>query len=772
MIKRSALLFLFNLLLSSLIAQTMGLGGQTRAVVIGISDYQDQRIPDLKFAHRDAGAFVEYLQSVSGGNVVKDNIRHLTNESATAGQIFSALDWLIAESKEGDKVIIYFSGHGDVETKTIRQRGYLLSHDTPANNYRVGAIGLDDINDVVATLSELNKAEVVLVTDACHSGQLAGNEINGTQATAAAMMNQFSNEVKIMSCQPDEFSQEGEQWGGGRGLFSYHLVEGLTGLADRNEDEKITLREIERYLEDEVSREAAPGQQTPLAFGNKMTTLTFVDQKALSALKDAKSNQIETMASVGTRTNSGLALLSADSSGQRLYAAFERALRQKNFLPSDRMRGAFQGPSASELFDTLMRMENLGPLRGTMKRNFAAALQDESQQAIIAYLNTDAEELEKRYQFQLDAYDRHPAYLSKATKLIGEDHYLYKKLKAKSYYFEGLVMRLHAERFGVKDYYQRADSLLQIALTYDDEAAYIHNEMGMIQLSSKQFNAGIPHFNKAMVLSPTWLLPRLNLLTSYLETRNYMKADSIGQTMHLIDQQYANAYVNRAKVYRWKGDKAKEEQIYLEGLEAIPNSPDLHRWLGIYYSNQGKYAKAKFHFEKAMAAEPENPKHPVSLANVYLDSDEFDWRDAFPHLKKAVELDSTYYFAQYNLGYWYVFDGQHEKAIQAFQKAIYLQPGDINAYIYMGYEQMYAKQFLEARQTLDLMEQLFPGDVEVAFGMTCWHALQNQFTEALPYLEQAFQKGIGIERVSEDSDLSSLRETDAYQSMIQRLFPD
>ncbi|MBK7305024.1 MAG: hypothetical protein IPI90_17740 [Saprospiraceae bacterium] len=46
---------------------------------------------------------------------------------------------------------------------------------------------------------------------------------------------------KILSCQPNEFSLEGEQWGGGRGVFSYHLVDGLFGLADRNNDGLITL---------------------------------------------------------------------------------------------------------------------------------------------------------------------------------------------------------------------------------------------------------------------------------------------------------------------------------------------------------------------------------------------------------------------------------------------------------------------------------------------------------------------------------------------------
>ncbi len=39
----------------------------THAVVIGISDYQDPDIPDLRFADRDAEAFAHYLRSPAGG---------------------------------------------------------------------------------------------------------------------------------------------------------------------------------------------------------------------------------------------------------------------------------------------------------------------------------------------------------------------------------------------------------------------------------------------------------------------------------------------------------------------------------------------------------------------------------------------------------------------------------------------------------------------------------------------------------------------------------
>ena len=48
-------------------AQTMGVKSKTRVLVVGISDYQDEKITDLKFAHKDAEAFVAFMQSDAGG---------------------------------------------------------------------------------------------------------------------------------------------------------------------------------------------------------------------------------------------------------------------------------------------------------------------------------------------------------------------------------------------------------------------------------------------------------------------------------------------------------------------------------------------------------------------------------------------------------------------------------------------------------------------------------------------------------------------------------
>jgi protein O-mannosyl-transferase len=497
--------------------------GTIHAVIVGVSDYQHKDIPDLKYADKDAKAFATWLQSAAGGSVPAENITLLTNDKATIARFAVSLELLIEQTKEGDMCIIYFSGHGDVESKTAYNYGFLLLHDSPAVAYVAGAYPIFYLQGVVSTLSQDKKAKVLLITDACHAGKLAGSGIGGGQATASALSKQFGNEVKLMSCQPNELSLEGEQWGGGRGVFSFHLVQGLTGLADRNNDATVTLNEIERYLEDKVTNEAAPQPQNPFSVGDKQTKLAIVNSQALAMLQSEKGKESPSIAAIKSKGLENLVFGSQDSVLKKMYTSFSVAL-DSGFLFEPR------GRSANDLYTILIKREELKPLHNIMKINYAVALQDEVQQAINSLLDNDPYE-SNNWRYNQSKYKLYPQYLAKAIELLGQKHYMYKSLKSKQLYFEGYNIYNNEstpeldqiKREAAK---QRAKEKYLEAMTFEPQAAYIHQAIGNMYWYNNPFQTDslLKYCNKAIELSPTWAAPYLDVSYEYAQRVDTLNA--------------------------------------------------------------------------------------------------------------------------------------------------------------------------------------------------------------------------------------------------------
>ncbi|MCK6693408.1 MAG: caspase family protein, partial [Thermoanaerobaculia bacterium] len=513
------------------LAPPSGGGGEVRAVIIGISDYQDPAIPDLQYAHRDAEAFAAWLSSGLPG-LPCAAVTILLNDQATNGKIVAALSELISASKAGDLALIYFSGHGDVEQVTKFQRGYWLTYDSPPAVYAAGAFSLIYLQDIITTLAEAD-VQVVVVSDACRAGKLAGSEIGGAQATAAALSKQFANEVKILSCQPNEFSLEGEQWGGGRGVFSFHLLDALYGLADQDEDDRITVKELGRYLEDHVSTETAPHRQNPLVLGDREIRLARVDPEVLAQWRLQKSGDAVTLTRIDSRGLEDLALAKADSGIRILYEAFAAALERGDLMPADSTAGA----SANDYYERLIKEPALAGLHGLMTRNFAAALMDEGQQFINKLLKTDQFFIQQVLGQEIDYADI-VAKTAKAAELLGEKHFAYRALKTKENFFRGsLASRqkdiARAKHFGLE------------ALHYDPEAAYVYfflthfykgdslklmvNRMdellpnwvfgqagvAMSLFANNEYRLSLKHSLKAISLDPEFLIPYGRTMANY-----------------------------------------------------------------------------------------------------------------------------------------------------------------------------------------------------------------------------------------------------------------
>ncbi|MBK9337463.1 MAG: caspase family protein [Lewinellaceae bacterium] len=695
---------------------------QTRAVVVGISNYQDPGIPDLKYAHRDAEAFANWLCSPAGGSLDNDHLLVLTNQNATAGRVAEALDALIEQTKEGELVIIYFSGHGDVERKTFSQPGFLLCWDSPARVYMGGGTySLAFLQEIVTTLSTQNKAKVVVVIDACHAGKLAGSQIGGTQLTAASMAKQFANEVKILSCQPGELSLEGEQWGGGRGIFSYHLVDGLFGLADKNADGQVTLSELDRYLEDHVTAEVSPQSQVPMLLGNKTERLALINPQILAELKKAKAGGLPVFAATEARGLETEVLAKLDSGMVKRYFVFKKAVEEKRFFePADYC--------AEGLYAVLSTEPGLAPLHGFMKRNYAAALQNEAQQIINQLLTTDPQVLDDAFS-PVARYDHLPAYLARAAELLGEQHYMWRFLKAREYFFHSKTLRQdNHPNLPVDTLICRQIACLDTALTYDPEAAYLYFEKGHMQM----FRYGLINFDscksnleRAVALAPEWVLPRYFL----------------GYTL------------------LWSGDIATGMNVLHESLKMDSTYLPIYRLLGT--ASSGRKQKAVWLEQYVRRMQEFEQKNPGRVPLVYISSLGLAlWQlgkneDARAVLLKGMGLSPTFSHFYANLGVVYIDLGQYEEAEQAALRLIELSPLRTEGYVQLLTNRLhFLKRNLETvpglcRQVIELglpeeyesliFYYLQQGRIDSAFSATReWLAIDSTNPQALLRLGQIY----------------------------------
>ncbi len=589
------------------------------AVVVGISDYLNVGIDKLSFAHRDAEQFADYLKSPAGGSVPAEQIILLQNEKATFSAIYDALDWLVDTCHENDLVYFYFSGHGDMENSTIYKLGFLLSYNTPRTNYINNAVRIEDLNNYANTLSVKIKAKVILITDACHSGNLAGNDFKGNLLVGEQLKTIQNNEIRITSCAPDQLSVEDAKWGGGRGVFSYYLLNGLSGQADAKKDGAISVKELSDYLTGALQTDLVLKErnhiQTPIIKGKNDFQLGSV----------VPNNIVQTNLS-GTAPDA-VALPPLPKSQMAKFfelmngSAFEKLCNfdELHRQPREKIAEVFldQISAALNTFDNsvitvftsdLEEMASLPSLiasnadaRRRFEKKMVELFISRGQTIINQYLSGDDAELERRryYNAFTNDYTVYAKMFDLARKLIEPQSPLSKILAIKYHYFNAVSYRLKIFTEG------KSDSLLkealkeqQIALSLEENAAYIYNDLGVIYQMSGEGLLAEQHFLKAIDIAPRWIIPITNLVNVYHLMGNYEKALQMSAKADSIQPNYYGNLVKTGMVYERKQNYLFAEECFRKSIALNSRHYLPFEHLGNILLNTNQYVLAdSFYFE-------------------------------------------------------------------------------------------------------------------------------------------------------------------------------
>ncbi len=218
-------------------------------LAIGISAYRDRELQKgVRFAAADAQAVGELFERQGARLYGKDKVKVqvLPDSQASGDAIRAALTRTAAAVAPQDVFVLYLAGHGasfDREYHFIPQDAVYTS----AAALRQRSLTSDHFREL---LKAIPATKSLVLLDTCASGAFGrqdGREVG--QKDAIDRLSRLTGRVIIAATADDKMALEGE---GGHGAFTFALLEGLQGKADRNGNGTVEVRELADHIEERL----------------------------------------------------------------------------------------------------------------------------------------------------------------------------------------------------------------------------------------------------------------------------------------------------------------------------------------------------------------------------------------------------------------------------------------------------------------------------------------------------------------------------------------
>jgi tetratricopeptide (TPR) repeat protein len=218
------------------------------AIVIGIDNYQYPNTnPTLHYAVKDAMAMSDFLRS-QGFTVIP-----LYGPNAKKAAIISAMeDELAPKLLPGDRVLVFFAGHGKTETLGGEKRGYVVPFD---GNSDSSLISMEELKNQSSYMG--NARQQLFIMDSCYGGLLAATRDSIVDIHVPHYLTEVTGRIARQVLTAGGEGQSVLDGGPkGHSVFVDALLEGLQdGLADLNGDGYITFHELVAYVTPRASND-------------------------------------------------------------------------------------------------------------------------------------------------------------------------------------------------------------------------------------------------------------------------------------------------------------------------------------------------------------------------------------------------------------------------------------------------------------------------------------------------------------------------------------
>jgi tetratricopeptide (TPR) repeat protein len=638
MFLKSALTIGFILLLGYRTSAQVDTGHHVYGLVVGISDYANKAFKDLKYADDDAILFADFLKKKMVQPQDTGNITLLTNKRASAIPVWNEINKMQNKAKEGDTVYFYFSGHGSASNP---EDIFIICHDAVKGQLDAGGcVNINSLKNRIKIMTA-NKVKVILITDACRTNE-SNDNVNNLMFTEA--LTKRAGDIQFSSCSKNEKSMEDRRWGDGHGVFTWYLWKGWMGMADDNNNKRVTFDELSKYVTYNVRKAtydsiADKAMQTPYS-----CCVEYSDILMANVNPDHKKKMIE-MELQGNSTLYAMLIpqvftrgsdneVIEDSLALEYYSRLNDAIDREVFLDPDSSCAIFY-------YKQFEQRQKTGPTLEESRMDLVAAMANKAQSYIQRFLQGEADSITN------SDYWYASRLMYKSLELMDTSNDFYTSMKARALFLEANSMMYYQDEMRLAFY--KLDTSLQL----EPGKAYIYyNKARIYEKFNVFFDSAQANYLRAIKLAPQWVNPLIDLGNMYIDKGDYDKGT-----------------------------------LYFNKAITMQPGPYVYNLLGYtYYTLSEKEEhqdSALMYYHKALQLDPENIDAELGIAAIYRKKKMYDTANIY--YMKALAADSTYYYTYAHLGAFEYYRNNMQLAEYYYRMAIYYHPRYTQAHIMLGY---------------------------------------------------------------------------------------
>nr|CRH05527.1 Protein of unknown function. Containing eptidase C14, caspase catalytic subunit p20 domain [Candidatus Magnetococcus massalia] len=237
--------------------------GNIHIFVVGINEYYLKELT-LNFGVPDARGVLTFFQDNRLDLFKGKAFYQLYDAAATRESIFDVLAQRLESIPVEDTVVLYLAGHGEI----VDDVWYFLPHELDdTTDGRISGQGLSSRN-IGQKLAKIPARNLLMVVDACKSGSLADSLTRFEERRPMAMLSRSTGVHIATSTTSEQLANELGTLG--HGVFTYTLLKGLEGEADRfPKDGKLNVMELLKHVRErvpELSEELELDEQNPTMY--------------------------------------------------------------------------------------------------------------------------------------------------------------------------------------------------------------------------------------------------------------------------------------------------------------------------------------------------------------------------------------------------------------------------------------------------------------------------------------------------------------------------